>query len=38
MANEEIERELRERLAELQQRMASIKHDASKEYPSDSAE
>ena len=38
MPFEEIESELRERLAELQQRMASIKDDASREYPSDSAE
>jgi RNA polymerase-binding transcription factor DksA len=35
---EEIEAQLRGRLAELQQRLASIKTDASREYPSDSAE
>ena len=38
MPYEEIEAQLRSRLAELQQRLASIKTDASKEYPSDSAE
>ena len=38
MAYEDIEAALRTRLAELQQRLARIKSDASKEYPSDSAE
>lgn len=38
MAYEEIERELRDRLAALQARLASIKSDAGREYASDSAE
>ena len=38
MAYEEIATELRSRLAALQQRMVRIKSDASREYPSDSAE
>jgi RNA polymerase-binding transcription factor DksA len=38
VADEDIEKQLREQHAELQQRLASLKTDASKEYSGDSAE